>query len=166
MNSSIVEMFRYNAWANRRLFAACRALTDEQLDVRLQGISGSVRELLQHIVGGQQTFVLRTKGRQHEGELGRLSAWPGMDAVIEIADTTSDELIAIAQKIGNDEEVGLPYLGKTYRYPTRFFLVHAMEHSTEHRTEVKVALAQMGFETPDLDGWYYAEAAGYGQEIT
>ena len=96
MNTDLAEMLRYNAWANRELFDACRSLTDEQLDLRIQGISGSVRELLMHIAGGQQTFVLRTKGRQHEGELGRLSDWPGMETVIQIAATTSDELITIA----------------------------------------------------------------------
>jgi hypothetical protein len=41
-----------------------------------------------------------------------------------------------------------------------------MEHSTKHRTEVKVALAHIGIETPDLDGWNYAQSAGYGLEGT
>ena len=164
MNRDLAEMFRYNAWANRELFNACRSLTDEQLDLRIQGISGSVRELLMHIAGGQQTFILRTKGRQHEGELGRKSAWPGIETVIHIAESTSDELIAIAEQLKDGEEVDLAYQGKTYHYPGRFFLAHAMEHSTEHRTEVKVALAQIGIETPDLDGWYYSQFAGYGQE--
>ena len=63
-------------------------------------------------------------------------------------------------------EVSLPYQGKTYSYPKSFFLVHAMGHSAEHRTEVKIALAHIGIETPDLDGWYYSQSAGYGQEIT
>ena len=27
----------------------------------------------------KQTFILRTKGRQHEGELGRQSDWPGIE---------------------------------------------------------------------------------------
>jgi len=78
MNTDLAEMFHYNAWANRQLFAACRSLTDEQLDMRVQSISGTIRELLQHIAGGQQTFILRTKGRQHEGELGRHSDWAGL----------------------------------------------------------------------------------------
>jgi len=166
MNRGLAEMFRYNAWANRELFEACRSLTEEQLDMHIRGISGSVRELLMHIAGGQQTFILRTKGRQHEGEMGRQSDWPGIETVIHVAASTSDELIAIAAKLEDDEEVGLSYQGKTYRYPKRFFLVHVMEHSTEHRTEVKVALAHLGIETPDLDGWHYSQSAGYGQEIT
>jgi uncharacterized damage-inducible protein DinB len=166
MNRDLAEMFRYNAWANRELFGACRSLTEEQLDRQIRGISGSVRELLMHIAGGQQTFVLRTKGRQHEGELGRQSEWPGIETVNHIAASTSEELMAIAEQLDADEEVDLLYQGKTYRYPRRFFLVHAMQHGTEHRTEVKVALAQLGIETPDLDGWRYAQAAGYGQEMT
>jgi uncharacterized damage-inducible protein DinB len=165
MNKGLVEMFRYNAWANRELFNACRSLTDEQLDTRVVGTSGSVRELLMHIAGGQQTQVLRTKGRQHEGELNRWSPWPGMEQLIAIVEETSAELISIAEGLDEDAQVDLPYEGQTYRYPKRFFLVHAMEHSVEHRTEVKVALGHIGVATPDLDGWPYAEAAGYGQVV-
>lgn len=53
-------------------------------------------------------------------------------------------------------------MGKAYRYPRSFFLVHAVEHGGEHRTEVKLTLAHFGITTPDLDGWQYAAAAGYG----
>ena len=165
MNKSLAEMFRYNAWANRELFEACRLLSVEQLDPQVQGISGSVRELLMHIAGGQRTLILRTKGRQHEGELGRQSDWPGFDALMEKMTNTNDELTAIAEQLDDDEEVTLPYQGKTYRFPKRFFLVHALEHGVEHRTEIKIALASMGIETPDLDGWFYALSAGYGQEV-
>src|SRR6476661_2752333 len=80
MNNGLAEMLRYNAWANRALFEACRSLTEAQLDTHVPGISGSIRDLLMHIAGGQQTFVLRTKGRQHAGELGRWSDWPGIES--------------------------------------------------------------------------------------
>lgn len=165
MSKTLAEALRYNAWANRALYEACRALTDEQLDTHLGGTSGSVRELLLHIAGGQQTFVLRTKGRQHEGELERESDWPGFDKLIEIINDTSEELIAIAEELEYNEEVDLPYGGKSYRFPRRFFLVHAIAHGAEHRTEVKVALGHIGVETPDLDAWGYSAAMEYGQEV-
>ena len=165
MNRGLAEMFRYNAWANETLFAFCRTLTHEQLDSKMPGISGSVRELLVHIVGAQQTFILRTKGRQHEGELARESDWPGMDMLLELMRETNNELTAIAEQLDGEAEAELSYMGSSYRYPTRFFLVHAIEHAAEHRTEVKIALGQMGIDTPDLDGWLYADAAGYGQEV-
>lgn len=73
MNKALAEMFRYNAWANGELLRSCRSLSGEQLDSRVPGTSTSVRELLLHIAGAQKTFILRTKGRQHEGELDRQS---------------------------------------------------------------------------------------------
>ena len=165
MNRPLAELFRYNRWANLRLIDTCRDLTAEQLATRAPGTSGSIGELLTHVVGGQQTFVLRTKGRQHEGELNRQSAWPGMDAIRELAMSTSDELIAIAERLDQDVEVDLPFMSKTYRFPTSFFLTHALEHGVEHRTEVRVALAYLGVEAPDLDGWAYATEVGYGREV-
>lgn len=165
MNQPLAETFRYNKWAMLTLLEACRTLTDAQLDHRNPACSGSVRELIQHVVGGQQTQVLRTMGRQHEGEPTRHSPWLGMNALIQLARQSSDDLIAIAESLEPDEQVDLPYTGKTYRFPKVFFLVHALEHGSEHRTELKIALNSIGVETPDLDGWLYARAAGYGTEV-
>lgn len=165
MNAPLAEMLRYNGWATLTLLEACRSLTGAQLDAHEPGTSGPVRELLVHIVGAQQTFALRTRGRQHEGELNRKSAWPGFDALMAAATTSADELVAIAESLETDTDVDVPYMGKTYRFPKSFFLVHAVEHGVEHRTEVKVALARLGVETPDLDGWPYAAFRGFGAEI-
>lgn len=73
MNGPLAEIFRYNRWATLQLVEACRSLTDEQLDTHGHGTSGTVRELLMHVVGAQQTFALRTRGKQG-GQLNRNSA--------------------------------------------------------------------------------------------
>jgi uncharacterized damage-inducible protein DinB len=165
MNKPLQEMFRYNRWANLTLLEACRNLNETQLRARPSGVSGTVAELLIHIVGAQQTFVLRTKGRQHEGEMSRSTPWPGINILIEVAESSSNDLIEIAGGLDLDGEVNLHHGGKDYRFPMSFFLVHALEHGVEHRTEVKVALGTMGIKTPDLDGWTYATSAGYGREV-
>src|SRR6478672_8274023 len=102
MNAALVDIFRYNKWANLALIDACSSLPEAQLVSRLPAASGTVRELLVHLVGAQQTQVLRTKGRQHEGELNRASAWPGFDTLRRLAVDSSDELIAIAQALDED----------------------------------------------------------------
>jgi uncharacterized damage-inducible protein DinB len=164
MNAPLAEMLKYNRWATLRLLEDCRELEDPVLDTRPAGATGSIRELLVHLVGGQQNFALRTKGRQHEGEFGRNSAWPGWEALMEAAKSSSDELVAIAEAMDEDVEVGLPYLGKAYFFPRSFFLVHAVQHGADHRSEVRMALRAMGIETRDLDGWEYGAAMGYGRE--
>jgi uncharacterized damage-inducible protein DinB len=165
MNPVLAEFFRYNRWANLLLIDACAKLTDQQLDMRATPASRSVREVLVHLVGSELTFALRTKGRQHEGEGANLEPWPGFAVLREVAARGGDELIAIASALDRDEPVDLPYQGKRFRYPKSFFLLHALEHGAEHRTEIKTTLAQVGVETPDLDGWLYSEAAGFGREV-
>jgi uncharacterized damage-inducible protein DinB len=165
MNTPFAEMFRYNRWATATILEACRALTDEQLDAHPAGVSGTVRELLTHVVGAQKSQALRTQGRHHEGEFQRHTPWPGFDALFAVAAETSDELVAIAESLDTDVEVDLPYMGRVYRIPKSFFLVHAMEHGVEHRTEIKVALGAIGVATPDLDGWAYAGANNIGYEV-
>ena len=166
MSKALADCLRYNRWANLQLVDACRVLTNDQLDARSTPSTRSVRELLQHVVGSELTFVLRTKGRQHEGESRHIDdGWPGLDMLRDVVASTGDELIAIAANLDDDELVALPYRGQTYEYPKGFFLLHAIEHGVEHRTEIKVTLALIGIETPDLDGWFYSQAAGYGREI-
>lgn len=165
INGPLAGMLRYNAWATNTLFEACRALTEDQLDAHAPGASGSVRELLVHLVGAQQTLALRTNGRQHEGELHRRSDWPGFDVLCEAAAKSGEELCAIAEERDLYAEVELRYMGETSRWPRSFFLIHAVEHGTEHRTEIKLTLGAIGVETPDLDGWAYAAANGIGYTV-
>lgn len=164
MNAPLADMLRYNHWATTRLLEDCRELPDATLDARASGATGSIRELLVHVVGAQQTFALRTKGRQHEGELSRKSAWPGWDALVEAARSSGEELIAIAAALESDREVDLPYMGKSFLFPASFFLVHAIQHGADHRAEVRMSLRSLGIETRDLDAWEYGAAMGYGAE--
>jgi len=83
----------------------------------------------------------------------------------DVLTSAGEQLIAIAAGLDEDELVVLPYQGKRFEYPKGFFLLHAFQHGVEHRTEIKVTLALNGIDTPDLDGWFYSEAAGYGREV-
>lgn len=166
MDAPFAELLRYNGWANATLIEACRGLDESLLWARPAGLSGSIGELWTHLAGGQQTFVLRLKGRQNEGELTRASAWPGMAAIEAILRETSDALVAAADALAPGATAILPpYFGKQYRFPQAFFLLHAVTHGIEHRTELKCGLAALGISTPDLDAWSYAAAAGIGEEV-
>jgi uncharacterized damage-inducible protein DinB len=165
MANPLAEIFRYNAWANEALFAACQGLDAAVLGAPSGGDDPrSIRTKLLHIAGAQQTFCLRTKGRQHEGEINAGSAWPGWEAVNAAMRSSNAELIEIAGVMDADIEVILPYMGRRPRFPRSFFLAHAIAHGAQHRTEVVLALRALGHPMPDLDGWSYAAAAGHGKE--
>jgi uncharacterized damage-inducible protein DinB len=162
MNEPLANMLRYNRWATSRLLAALRDLDDATLDAKPLGDGRSIRQTLVHLVGSEQTFVLRTKGRQNEDEIRSRDPWPGIDGLEALSAAAGNELVAIAEALDEDVDVVLPYMGTRPVFPLSFFLVHAVEHGVEHRTEIKVMLKLLGIETPDLDGWFFAGAMGYG----
>ncbi len=164
MNEGLVELFEYNLWATGTLIEGCRAASADYLHARVAGATDTVAALFTHLVGGQQTFALRTRGRQHEGELNRRSTFPGWDELARLANASGRELLGAARGMNGDEQVGLSWQGATRYLPLRFILMHAIEHAMEHRTEIKMAFRAQGFETPDLDGWSYGAFKGYGAD--
>ena len=108
MTKALADCLRYNRWANLILIDACRGLTAEQLDTRAKHSSRSARDLLSHIVGSELTFVLRTKGRQNEGESRHVDTWPGFEVLREVAASSGEDLIAIAAGLDEAELVALP----------------------------------------------------------
>jgi uncharacterized damage-inducible protein DinB len=163
MNEPLAQIFRYNAWANARIIDGCAALTDAQLDARPDGeASRSIRETLLHVVTGQMDFLARLDGRAQSPD--KPPEWPGFDALHALSQATSDVLIAAAESMDGDAIVVVPYAGARPAFPRSFFLTHAIAHGVEHRTQIGVMLTRLGAAAPDLDGWPYAAAAGFGAE--
>jgi uncharacterized damage-inducible protein DinB len=50
---------------------------------------------------------------------------------------------------GGNDEISAPLI-----------LTQAINHATEHRTQIKVLLTTLGVEHPDLDGWDYGQENG------
>ncbi len=77
---------------------------------------------------------------------------------------SSDELVSIAEAMDESEQVDLPFMDKTYRFPGIFFTVHAVAHGAEHRTKDQGRFDATRIEAPDLDGWTTLPPR-YGQEV-
>jgi uncharacterized damage-inducible protein DinB len=45
--------------------------------------------------------------------------------------------------------------------PVPLFLVQAINHGTEHRSQVATILTQLGIEPPDMAGWAYFFESGH-----
>ncbi|OLD43344.1 MAG: hypothetical protein AUI55_02550 [Gemmatimonadetes bacterium 13_1_40CM_2_70_7] len=59
------ELFGYNAWANRLLFDAAAALSDEVYQRDLKSSFGGIHGTLAHIVWAEQLWLCRWLGRPH-----------------------------------------------------------------------------------------------------
>ncbi len=151
----LIKIFEHNNWANLQIVAACRALSDEQLDAEPQSATrGTIRRTLTHLVNSQRHYLalltlpveartaadtpfeeleasLRTSG---EGLLSLLSGeqdWPWPEQL-----ETKDE-----------------YLVKPW-----VVLVQVINHAGEHREQICSMLTALGVTPPDLDGWSFGEA--------
>lgn len=153
-------LYQHNLWANRRLYAAALALSDEQLDAKASGTFGSIRETLVHIVRSEEWYCSILQSGEFpddpptvETPLARLSQlveYSGQ-ALLEAA-LKSDP----AQKMptGRDEDL----------VPAQTVLIQALHHASEHRTQIETLMGQMGVETPGLSGWAFGDDIGMGVE--
>jgi uncharacterized damage-inducible protein DinB len=165
MNGPLAQVLRYNAWANSVLLTACRALPPDVLDAPSGGAAyGTIRETLFHLVTGQLDFLARLAGRAQDASKPR--AWTDFDAMASLAQATGDALVAAAAALEDDAQIVVPYAGGRSVFPASFFLTHALAHGVEHRTQIAGMMSRAGLTPPDLDGWQYAAAAGFGAEAS
>jgi uncharacterized damage-inducible protein DinB len=147
----LVKLFEHNRWANLRAVEACRGLADAQLDATVPGTAGSVRDTLTHVAGAEQRYVMRLSGRQQT--YAERDGWPGAETLRQALDESGRALIALAERADPDEVLEGEYQGRPYRLSVATLYVQAINHATEHRSQIATILTQQGVEPPDFSGW-------------
>ena len=155
--NTLTVLFRHNLWANLRILEACAALTGEQLDARMAGGFGSIRDTLQHIVTSEQSYFSRISTGQR---LNRPDDAPALTAaeLVASARTTGSGLIEWAPRVRADDTVAIDWDGTPREVPKSIILTQAINHATEHRAQIMAILTQLGIEPPYLAGWEYFES--------
>ena len=151
MGSILVKMFEHNRWANLRAVEACGALTDAQLDATVPGTAGSIRETLMHIAGAEQRYVMRLSG--HEPTYSERDGWQGTETLRQALDESGRALIGLSGRADPDEVLRGEYQGRPFVLPVATVYVQAINHATEHRSQIATILTQQGIEPPDFSGW-------------
>ncbi|HEV2074299.1 MAG TPA: DinB family protein [Thermomicrobiales bacterium] len=151
MESILVKLFEHNQWANLRAVDASVHLTDAQLDATVQGTAGTVRDTMMHIAGAEQRYVMRLSGRQPT--YGERDGWPGVDTLRQAFNESGRALIELAGRADPDEVLEGEYQGQPYKLPVSTIYVQAINHATEHRSQIATILTQHGIEPPDFSGW-------------
>jgi uncharacterized damage-inducible protein DinB len=157
METGLADFFKQNLWANLRLLDVCSKLSDEQLDASMNGTFGSVRETLIHLFAAEERYVSRLTGQRFEPALSERDPFPGFDELRQRARQTGEELVAIIQQEATNQILHIVYDGESHEVPALFVLIQAINHATDHRSQVATLLTQQEITPPELDGWsYYA----------
>ena len=153
------RLARYNAWANRRLYAAC-ALIPESVYYQDQGAYfGSLHGTLNHILVGDRVWMGRLTGTDprikaldqilHPDFMGLRAAREDTDRAIiaHVADLTSGTLRRMVRY--------RTMAAAAQADPVGLILGHMFNHATHHRGQAHGLLSQVPTDPPPLDLIYF-----------
>jgi len=156
---TLTTLFRHNLWANQRLLEQCASLSAEQLQATLTGTFGSIHSTLEHIVLAEKSYLSRiSTGQRYRRPEGA----PPMTIaeMTESARQSGEGLIEWALKVQPGDTVRVDWEGEPRDVPKTILLTQAINHATEHRSQLMAILTQLGIQPPELDGWTYFDQQG------
>ena len=152
--TTLVELIRFNNWANAQIIAACQELTPDQLATAAPGAYGSIHRTLGHILAAEADYVGRMTGDGLQPPF-RWEDGPGLAAIAAFAGQVADALLAAVQRIPPTQMVHEEEDGNTIDYQARHLFMQAINHGIEHRTNITTIINSLGLPTPEVDCWSY-----------
>jgi uncharacterized damage-inducible protein DinB len=154
----LAELLRHNLWANLTLIDRCATLPDGVLGSDVRGTYGGIRETLKHLVGAEERYVAALVGGPERRNPTLEETAPDLTTLREHARQSGEEFIAYAETVEGNPSLQVTWRSQSFEMPAALFLVQAINHATEHRTQIKTALTQAGVTPPELDGWTWDDA--------
>jgi uncharacterized damage-inducible protein DinB len=142
--SYFLTLARYNAWANRRLYDACAALSEAEYMMPRAAFFGSIHGALNHLLVGDRIWLARIMHKPNP----KLTLDQIVNVVSGFAERSLDQKLAYANTAGQRQQT-----------PLRFVLAHLFNHQTHHRGQVHGLLSQTGVAPPSLDLILYLRQA-------
>jgi uncharacterized damage-inducible protein DinB len=154
----LVDLFRHNAWANRRLLDSAALAPADFLGMpgAFEAEVTSCFQQLQHMFGVERGFADVLAGE------AKLPDPPGgMPPLAAYADDTAKALVGLAARAteaGLAEKLLVPWW--EFEFPKSVLLSQVLSHSGQHRAELAMKLAGAGIDTGNLDYIVWARWGG------
>ncbi|PYO96537.1 MAG: hypothetical protein DMD60_10070 [Gemmatimonadetes bacterium] len=145
------ELFAYNAWANRRFFAALESLPAESYFRDLKSSHGGLHGTLCHIVWAEELWLNRWLARPNSAvpQVRDLTTLAAARARWEAIETERDRFLAGLTERRLDESLAVkPSGGGAYLHTFREMFRHAVDHSSYHRGQLVTLLRQVSATPP------------------
>ena len=146
------DLYRYNAWANARVFAACRGVEPATLQGDALGTYGSLEETLKHLVSVEDAYLAMLQDKLPGGE-GRDQYFAhDLPWFAERSSQLGQAYLALLPAF-DDATLASPLRVPWFDFPLtkRDGLHQVLSHSGQHRAQVLSVLGARGAEVPDLD---------------
>ena len=161
--NTLQEFFRYNRWADQRVFKVCDRADAALLTVVAAGTNGTVLSTLAHMCSTSEGFAaLLAAGPGAAGQgagflvtpTGLAGGYSDHDLGwygerVTYLDSFFHDLVDRIDESALEQEVEIPWLG--FSISTQQVLMQVLVHSGHHRSQVFSALGAQGIKVPDLD---------------
>lgn len=152
MNPHFAMMARYNSWANARLYAEARAVSEESYRKDVGAFFRSLHGTLNHLILTDRIWMRRFTGKgEHPSELNAImfDDLPSLEA----ARTAEDARIIEYVEGLSEEEIDRDFSYSTTKgapqsFPLRDLLAHWFNHQTHHRGQAHCILTVLGVPEP------------------
>jgi uncharacterized damage-inducible protein DinB len=151
---TLIELIRYNNWANAQVFAVCQKLNADQLRATAPGLYGSIHRTLGHLVHAEADYIGRLTGSRPQPPF-RWEDGPSLASIAEFAQQVGAALLDTVQRIPPDAMVHEEEDGNTIDYKAQALFIQVINHGIEHRTNVTTLLTSFGLPEMEVDGWGY-----------
>lgn len=150
----LVELIRYNNWANAQIITACKELTAEQRVATVPGTYGSIHATLGHMIYAEADYVGRLTGTRPQPSF-KWDKPPSIDELAIYATQVAEVLLDTIQSIPLNQIVHEEEDGNTVDYQARALFIQVINHGIEHRTNITTILSSLSLPAPEVDGWGY-----------
>ena len=146
------ELFRYNAWANRRIFDGVAPVPEEQYLRDLKSSHGGLHGTLIHLVWGEQLWLARWRERPSPAAPQDLRTLAEVRARWEAVEAERNAWFAgfTDARLGDTMSIQ-PTTGGEFVHSFREMFRHLVNHSSYHRGQVVTLLRQLGRRPPSTD---------------
>jgi uncharacterized damage-inducible protein DinB len=161
--NEFLELFAYNAWANRTIFDAVAHLEEEQYFRDLKSSYGGIHGTLAHIVWAEQLWLHRWAGKPNPA----VPQGTDLKSLAEVRRRWEDVEAERGRVVGGLTEDRLaetrlvrPSSGGEYVHSFRQMFRHFINHSSYHRGQIVTLMRQLGAQPPGTDLILYYRQRG------
>ncbi len=151
---TLIELIRYNNWANAQVLAACQKLNKEQLAASAPGAYGSIHATLGHMIAAEADYINRLTGKGPQPPF-RWEDEPALEDIFAFSKIVAVDLLDAVQRTPPEHIVHEEENGNTIDYKASLLFIQVINHGIEHRTNITTILSGMGLPAPEVDGWGY-----------
>ncbi len=150
---TLLQLARYNAWANERVFNVRAAASADQLSEDEKGTYGSLAETLAHLVEVEEIYLIMLQDQDvsqvtdDESYMEHDTNWFSRRSA-ELG-AAYHSLLEARENDWLDEQFTVPWFG--FPISRRDGLIQVWMHSAQHRAQVLSVLGSHGVDVPDVD---------------